>query len=61
MRSTSKLDDDVLANAKELAHRQGVTGNKTPPKLRNGVKPLVPKPGAPRPDLRIVNKLRDGV
>jgi hypothetical protein len=38
--------------------RQGVEA-KNPPRMRNGVPLFVPKPGAPKPDLALVNRLRD--
>ena len=72
MRATLELDDDLLATAKQLSREQGVTlgqliselarqslAAKAPVKVRNGVLLLVPKSGAAKPDLRMVNKLRD--
>jgi hypothetical protein len=72
MRTTLELDDDVVAEAKQLARQQGTTlGHvisdlarkslvaKTVPKRRNGFLLLTPKPGAPRADLDLVNALRD--
>jgi hypothetical protein len=73
MRTTLELDDDLIATAKDLAREQGVTlgrviselarqslAAKAPPKVRNGVQLIVPKPGARKPDLQLVNELRDG-
>jgi hypothetical protein len=72
MRTTLELDDDLLATAKQLARQQGLTigqliselarqslAARVPLKVRNGVLLFVPKAGASKPDLRIVNKLRD--
>ena len=72
MRTTLELDDDLLATARQLSRQQGVTlgrliselarqslAAKAPMKVRNGAVLFVPKAGAPKPDLRIVNKLRD--
>jgi hypothetical protein len=72
MRTTLELDDDLLASARQLAQEQGVTlgqlisalarqslAARAPQKVRNGVLLFVPKAGAPKPDLRIVNELRD--
>ena len=73
MRTTLELDDDLVAAAKRLARQQGSTlgevitalalkslGAGAPLKVRNGVPLFVPKAGAAKPDLEIVNKLRDG-
>jgi hypothetical protein len=38
--------------------RQGLEP-RNPPRVRNGVPLFVPKPGAPKPDLALVNRLRD--
>jgi hypothetical protein len=72
MRTTLELDDDLLATARQLSRQQGLTlgqliselarqslAAKAPLKVRNGALLFVPKAGASRPDLRIVNKLRD--
>ena len=72
MRTTLELDDDLLTTAKHLARQRGVTLGrviselarqsltaKTPLKVRNGALLFVPKPGAPKPDMRTVNALRD--
>jgi hypothetical protein len=72
MRTTLELDDDLLATARQLSRQQGVTlgqliselarqslAAKAPIKVRNGALLFVPKAGAPKPDLGIVNKLRD--
>jgi hypothetical protein len=72
MRTTLELDNDLLATARQLARQRGVTLGQViselarrsvvtsaPVKVRNGVLLFVPKAGAPKPDLRTVNKLRD--
>ncbi len=72
MRTTLELDDDLLTTARQLARQQGVTlgqliselarqslAARAPLKVRNGALLFVPKAGASKPDLRIVNELRD--
>ena len=72
MRTTLELDDDLLSAARELAQKRRATLGRViselarkslaaaePPKYRNGVRQLVPKPGAPRADMELVNRLRD--
>ena len=72
MRTTLELDDDLLAAAKQLAQQQGETvgqvisqlarkalTSETPPKVRNGVPLFVPDVSNSRPNLRVVNQLRD--
>ena len=72
MRTTVDLDDDLLQVAKQLARQRGATlsqviselarqalESKTPPRLRNGVPLFTPKPGAKKPHLALVNRLRD--
>jgi hypothetical protein len=72
MRTTLELDDDLVNTAKDLARQQGSTlgrvisdlalqslAAQAPPKYRNGFRVLVPRPGAPRADLELVNRLRD--
>jgi hypothetical protein len=62
----------MLSAAREIARRRRVTlgeviselarrslAGSAPPKIRNGVPLFVPKPGRSRPDLTIVNRLRD--
>jgi hypothetical protein len=73
MRTTLELDDDLLSAAKHLARQRRATlgrviselarqslAAKAPLKIRNGVPLFVPKPGARKPGLRLVNQLRDG-
>jgi hypothetical protein len=72
MRTTLELEDEVVHAAKQLARQRGATMGevvsqlirqgleaKNPPRVRNGVPLFVPKPGAPKPDLALVNRLRD--
>ena len=72
MRTTLELDDDLLATARQLSRQEGVTlgqliselarqslAAKAPLKVRNGVLLFVPKAGASKPNMRIVNQLRD--
>jgi len=72
MRTTLNLDEDLLHVAKQLALQRGrTTGQivselvrqalepKTQPKVRNGVPVFAPKPGAKKPSLALVNRLRD--
>ena len=72
MRTTLELDDDLVTAAKHLARQQGVTLGEViselarkslsagaPPKERNGVLLFVSKARSSKPDLRVVNKLRD--
>lgn len=73
MRTTLELDDQVLESAKALAKAQGNTvgqvgsdlvrfalqhRNLLPP-TRNGVPLFMPTATAQRPDLQLVNALRD--
>ncbi len=73
MRTTLELDNDVIDKAKDLAKVQGTTMGQvisdllrlalhlqnTQPAVRNGVPLFVPNAGVPRPDLQLVNALRD--
>ena len=72
MRTTLEIDDDVLATAKELARNSGSTLGQvvselarkslntiSKPRIRNGVPLLTPVAGRRRPDLALVNSLRD--
>ncbi len=72
MRTTLDLDDDLLQIAKQLAQQRGMTAGqvisdlaraalepKAAPKRRNGVPLFTPKPGARKPHLALVNRLRD--
>lgn len=66
------LDDDLVEVAKELARQQGTTTGQVisdlvrkalepdqGPELRNGVPLFVPRRGARKPSLTLVNRLRD--
>ena len=72
MRIGLELDDDLLAIARQLSRQQGVTlgqliselarqslADRAPLKVRNGALLFVPKAGDSKPNLRIVNQLRD--
>ncbi len=72
MRTTLDLDEDVLYVAKQLALQRGKTAGqviselvrqalepKNPPRMRNGVPLFTPKPGAKKPSLELINRLRD--
>jgi len=72
MRTTVELDDDLLTAAKRLAHQKGVTLGevisdlarqalpaKVTIKMRNGVELFPPRARGTKPDLHVVNKLRD--
>jgi hypothetical protein len=72
VRTTLELDDEVMEAARKIARERRITlgeviselarrslANDGTPKMRNGVLLFVPKPGGLRPDLAIVNRLRD--
>jgi len=72
MRTTLDLDDDLVELARQLAsQRKSSIGQviselakkslqpKVSTHIRNGVPVFMPKPGAKRPHLKIVNELRD--
>ena len=73
MRTTLELDDDLVVVAKDLAKtegrtigqiisslaRQGLRASGPVAAVRNGVPLFVPNMAAPRPDLPLVNALRD--
>jgi hypothetical protein len=72
VRTTLQLDDDLVSAARELAQERGVTLGRivsdlarqaltanSPQTVRNGVRLLPVRVRSPRPNLRIVNKLRD--
>ncbi|HEX3742513.1 MAG TPA: CopG family transcriptional regulator [Bryobacteraceae bacterium] len=72
MRTTLKLDDDLVREAKALARKQGVSLGQviselarkslpatSHPKLRNGVEVFTRKQGSPRVTMESVNGLRD--
>jgi hypothetical protein len=72
VRTTLELDDELVATAKKLARQEGVTlgqyiselarqalAAKQAVQVRNGVLLFVPRAGAAKPDLRIVDQLRD--
>lgn len=72
MRTTLELDDDLVNVAKQLANQRDMTMGqvvselvrkalepKAAPRMRNGVPLFTPKPGARKPHLALVNRLRD--
>jgi hypothetical protein len=72
MRTTLEIEDELLLTLKELAGRQGVTLGRLiseltrrsltasgAPIVRNGVPVFTPKDSNTRPDLQLVNALRD--
>lgn len=73
MRTTLKIDDDILAAARELARlehktlgeklselaRKGLSPPQPPLKYRNGIPQMPVRPGAKRVTLELVNALRD--
>ena len=72
MRTTLELDDDLLADARNLAKQQGLSLGRVisdlarkslfergQEKVRNGFRLLPSKPGAARHDMALVNRLRD--
>jgi hypothetical protein len=72
MRTTLDIDDDLLAMARDLARQRRATmgqvvseliRNAVAPhrlaRVRNGVPLFVPKHGARKPNLELVNRLRD--
>jgi hypothetical protein len=72
MRTTLDLDDDLAQVARQLAQQHRTTMGqvisdlarralepKAAPRMRNGVPLFVPKAGAKKPHLALVNELRD--
>lgn len=72
MRTTLDIEEDMLVQAKDLARREGATIGQIvsrllrnalqaqePPLVRNGIPLFRPTPGAARPSLELVNRLRD--
>ena len=73
MRTTIDLEEDLVLVAKQLAaqrdstmgriiseyFRKGLEPGKTA-KMRNGFPLFDLKPGAPKPSLELINRLRDG-
>ena len=73
MRTTLEIDDDLVQVARQLAQqRQTTMGQvisqlvrkamepKSAPRMRNGVLLFDVKPGARKPSMALVNRLRDG-
>ena len=73
MRTTLEIDDDLVATAKQLAKKQGLTMGRVisdlarqslsadaPRTMRNGVWLFTPRPSsAVKPTMELVNALRD--
>jgi hypothetical protein len=72
MRTTLDLDEDILHAAKALARQRGTSMGAVvsdlartalEPKagrvMRNGFEVFVPRPGARKPSLEFINRLRD--
>ena len=72
MRTTLDLDDDIILVAKQIARQRGTTAGrvisdfvrealqpKAVRKMRNGVPLFTPKKGAKKPNLELINQLRD--
>lgn len=72
MRTTLDLDEDIVAVAREISEADGISlgraisllarkGLEPRPhgRVRNGVRLFDPKPGAPKPTLELINRLRD--
>jgi hypothetical protein len=72
MRTTIDLPEDLILVTKEMAHSRHMTMGQIvsellrkamepagTPKIRNGFQLLEPKPGAAKPSLTLVNRLRD--
>jgi hypothetical protein len=72
VRTTLDIDEDLLLLAKQLASQRNTTMGKVISGLvrkalepgdatavRNGLRPFTPLPGAPKPTLELINRLRD--
>ena len=72
MRTTLDIDDDLVQVARDLARQRGATMGQVVSQLirkavapatrtttRNGVQLFAPKAGARKPNLQLVNRLRD--
>ena len=72
MRTTLDIDDDLIEIARQLSTQRGASMGrvisdlarqalepKGEHKMRNGVPVFVPKAGAKKPSLALVNRLRD--
>ena len=72
MRTTLDLDEDLVLVAKQLAQQQKTTMGRIvsqlirkamepgeTPRVRNGIPLFTPRPGAAKPSLQLVNRLRD--
>jgi hypothetical protein len=72
VRTTLDIDDDLVQVARDMARQRRATMGQVvselirkaiapaaQPKTRNGVQLFVPRPGARKPSLQMVNRLRD--
>jgi hypothetical protein len=72
MRTTLEIDDDLVPVVRRMADQRGMTmgqvfsdltrkalESKTAVRSRNGVPLFRSKPGAPKPHMALVNRLRD--
>jgi hypothetical protein len=72
VRTTLDIDDDLVQVARDLARQRRATMGQivselirkavapaARPTTRNGVQLFAPKPGAKKPNLQLVNRLRD--
>jgi hypothetical protein len=72
MRTTLELDDDLMSAARKLARQRGVSlgqviselarqslESKAPQEVRNGFPLLARRRTVPKPDMDLVNRLRD--
>lgn len=72
MRTTLDLEEDIILVAKQLSRQRRTTMGKIVSSLvrkalepthqvsvRNGVPLFTPEPGAPKPSLTLINRLRD--
>jgi hypothetical protein len=72
VRTTLDIDDELLPIVRQLANQRGTTmgrvvsdlarqalAPKSRERVRNGFRLFTPTPGSRRPDLQLVNELRD--
>jgi hypothetical protein len=72
VRTTLDIEDDLLAMARDLARQRKATmgqvvselirkavAPQSQARIRNGVQLFIPKRGAKKPNLELVNRLRD--
>jgi hypothetical protein len=72
VRTTLEIEDDLVQVGRQIAQQRGMTMGqaisqlvrkaiepKNAPRVRNGVLLFDPKPGAKKPGMALVNRLRD--